>query len=519
MKFMRLHKFCELCSKPITIVNKLQFDNGELIKEYKCGHLFLSPQLTQRRFEFGELDLLSVNKSKTAYEYQKEGVEFLMQGSGLLADQMGLGKTIQVLLAIKNKQDKTLFIVRSSTLWQWLNEFKEWVDPTPLGIFMIRSSKDFVPPGFATYLISMDTFGRGNPHLKSLGIKTIVVDECQSFKDQAAKRSRALIEFVEENNIERKIFLSGTPIKNRADEYFTTLNLLDPEEFSSIEKFRRKWLIQDNKGRWSNINPYVEDDFREHISQYVLRRETKDVMKDLPPFRRTFETICIEDENLKSAYNKEAEKLQNIVDAKSKINFFDVQDSLMTLRRITGMAKVDFAVEYIETFLNTLDHDELNPDEKIAIGIHHKAVRDMLFYKLSELGLNPLKLSGEDNSDDKERIKKEFQKPENRILIINMLAGGVGMDGLQCCSNILCLERQWNSADEEQFEGRFHRNGQKNPVLAEYMIAKNTVDDYFCALVERKREIFGQVVSNSYNLASNENMLEELVERTAMSRL
>lgn len=537
---MRLSKPCPFCGKKFDLLCKEILSNGETLKFYRCGHFFID---NQAKLAFEPLELNSLNGQKNRYDYQAEGVEFILENNctGLIADQMGLGKTVQALLAIRNaKHFPVLIVVRGATLWQWMQEYKEWTDSTPLGIFMIRSSKDFIPPGFKAYVISMDTFSRMvevesklttsksyydykaqdeitgikvQKHLAALNIKTIIVDECQSFKDQSAKRSKALVAFVKDQNVEHKIFLSGTPIKNRADEYFTTLNLLDPESFASIERFRREWLVQDGKGKWSRVNPYREEQFREKISDYVIRREVKDVMKDLPPFRRTFETIHIEDEKWKDIYNRELTELAAKDASKANLTWMDVQDNLMRLRRICGMAKVDFAVDYVDIFLETTEN------EKIAIGIHHEAVRDALFVKLSERGFNPLKLSGEDNSDKKEAIKQEFKKDGRRVLIINMLAGGVGMDGLQVCNNILCLERQWNSVDEEQFEARFHRNGQTRPVIAEYMIAKDTIDDYFSALVEEKREIFGRTVGNDWNLASDSNMIADLVGRTIAKKL
>ena len=184
----------------------------------------------------------------------------------------------------------------------------------------------------------------------------------------------------------------------------------------------------------------------------------------------------------------------------------------MTLRRITGMAKVSFATEYVDVFLDTTE------GEKIAIGVHHEAVRDNLYYAFKERGFNPLKLSGEDTAERKEWVRKEFcERPERRVLIVNILAGGVGLN-LQACNNVLVLERQWNAADEEQFEGRFNRQGQKLPVLAEYMLAEGTIDEYFSAMVEKKRMICGETL-DGWDFTSDKNALRDLVEQTVAKKL
>jgi SNF2 family DNA or RNA helicase len=457
----------------------------------------------------------SLSNKFHAYEFQVEGVQFIRQTGYrcLIGDKMGLGKTVQALLAIFNdlseQSDKLpcMYIVRSSTVWQWLSMHKEWASSNPLGIFMIRGSKNFIPSGFSAYVISMDTLGRLvefetdrwgetipgseklNKWLAKLGIKTVVVDECHSFKNVDAKRSKALECFLRLAEVKYEIYLSGTAIKNRADEYYFTLHRLFPQEFRTIEGFRHQWCEKDEKGKFSRIKPYRLEEFRALISSRVLRREKG---KDLPPFRRVTTVVSIENPKFKAQYNKALDELQALADSKDKLTKFDIQDNLMVLRRIVGNAKVDDAVEYVDEFL-----DE-NEEEKICIGVHHHSVRDTLYAKLMARGHTPLKLSGEDSADHKNYIVNQFKRKKNRILIISIVAGGTGIDGLQCCSNILILERQWNSADEEQFEFRFNRDGQINPVLADYMLAKGTVDDYFTKNVERTRQVFHETVENNW---------------------
>jgi len=538
IRTMRLLQHCTLCNKPLEILSESLLNETERLVSYKCGHTFILPiekistEVTLRK---------SIKEDKEAYPFQVEGIQFAAASNFncLIADPMGLGKTIQALLAYRNNVEKlgpALIVVKSATIWQWLGEYKEWCDPTPLGIFMIQGSKGIIPPGFKTYIISMDTFSRLvkplsdftkktkgpenwnglakfkiEPQLDSLNIRTIIVDESHSFKNPESARSAALVAYVDQKKIQHKIFLSGTPIKNRADEYFVPLNLLDPEHFPSLKRFRNNFLLQNPvTGKFDRVAPWAKETFDTLLSKYVIRREKNEVLS-LPPFRRTFETIYIDDENMKIAYNKELEKLRETTDSKAEVSFLDISEHLMTLRRITGMAKVSFALNYVDTFLDTVE------DEKIAIGVHHQAVRDSIYYGLEQRGFLPLKLSGEDSAERKNQILKEFEKPGRRILVVNMLAGGVGLN-IQCCNNALILERQWNAADEEQFEGRFHRNGQTRPVLAEYMIAKDTVDDYFSQMVEHKRKVCGETL-DGWSFTQDSNAIKELVQQTLGSRL
>lgn len=474
----------------------------------------------------------NINGRKIAYDFQKEGIDFIFKTgfNCLIGDKMGLGKTIQALMAIANDyEDKTptLYVVKGSTVWQWLLQHKDWADASIHGIFMIKGSKSFIPEGFKSYVVSMDTFSRLvkaeydnygglreyeiNSWLKAIRIKTVVIDECHSFKNMDSKRSQALAGFIEREEIQFRIFLSGTAIKNRADEYFFTLHHLFPQTFRTLEQYRREWCEKDQKGKYTRIKEWRLDEFRTLISSRVLRREKG---KDLPPFRRTMKVVSIEDAKIKNAYNAALDELQRKVDNKGgKLSFRDIQDNLMVLRQIVGKAKINDAIDYVDEFLDSIE------DEKICIAIHHKDVRDILYAKMMARGINVLKLSGEDNNDSKNYIIKRFRERENRVLIISSIAGGTGIDGLQVCNNILVLERQWNSADEEQFEFRFNRDGQLNPVHCNYMICKGTVDDYFTANVERTRTVFGETIGNNWNFEESPSDVWEVVNETLRNRL
>jgi SNF2 family DNA or RNA helicase len=104
-------------------------------------------------------------------------------------------------------------------------------------------------------------------------------------------------------------------------------------------------------------------------------------------------------------------------------------------------------------------------------------------------------------------------------MIANILAGGVGLN-LQHISNAMVLERQWSAADERQFEDRFHRNGQQNKVVVDYVIAKGTIDEFFADLVRKKRAICAETIGDdSWDLAGDASMLKDLSEQVLNSRL
>jgi len=107
---------------------------------------------------------------------------------------------------------------------------------------------------------------------------------------------------------------------------------------------------------------------------------------------------------------------------------------------------------------------------------------------------------------------KEFKDDNSRrLMIASTLAAGEGLN-LQFCSDAIILERQWNPANEEQVEGRFHRFGQLNSVTITYMLASGTIDEYFTELVEIKRSIVAATMDKREIAWEQQSLMKELAE-------
>lgn len=533
---MAIRSKCPICSKILELENSWPMDDSSQLDFYRCGHFFIANHSIVKLPEFATTALKG---SFEAFPYQVEGVQFIRESgfNCLIGDQMGLGKTIQAVLAVRSEPVEkmpALVLVRKATLWQWVREIQTWGsdDPT-FATFAVLNGKGFIPKGFKFYVVSMDTFSRDWKRFTQLGIKTLIIDECHSFKNPESNRSQSLVDFIKfyrmqssdvkytgqgswtasgignDTNALGTIFLSGTPIKNRADEFFIPLNLMRPDIFPSLDRFRRQWLTQSANGKWERISPYAIDRFREKIAPFVLRRERLEVLTDLPSFQRNFIPIEMADTAMNKAYNIELENLRKKADSlgKDELTWTDVSDHLMTLRKIVGCAKTEWCKEFVEDFLDS------TTNEKLAIGIHHHVVRDTLRSDLRNF--HPVELLSGATAD---RAIEEWNKEHRQICIISELAGGTGLN-LQFCNNVLILERQWNAADEEQFEDRFNRIGQKLPVTATYPVAKGTIDEYFHNMVANKRAIFGETVGNNWSFTSDNSSVTELVNWAVHNRL
>lgn len=464
----------------------------------------------------------SVDKSMHAYPFQVEGVHFAEKANlrCLIADAMGLGKTVQSLVTYKRNIEAMtplLIVIKGSTQFQWGRMFASWVTDDPFALMPILGRSNFIP-GFKVYTISMDLLSRKGilDLLAKLNIKAVIIDEVQNFKDTQSARTGAMVKFLQDNNIEYLLALSGTPIKNKVGEYFPILNWLDPVTFTNRRSFNASWLIPNDKGYYTRLNPLRAERFKELTSQYIIRREKHEVLTNLPALTRDYQLIEIEDEVAKDSYNQELELFDNFLHTASRVTSNDILGWLAKLRAITGRAKLPNAVQWTDDFLESTD-------ESLCIGIHHKSVRDALKYAMSVRNITCASLSGEDDVWTKDRVARDFNAGKNRVLVLNAIAGGVGLN-LQSCANALLLERLWNPADEEQFISRFHRDGQRKAVTITYMIAKGTLDEWFHEMVYKKSQISteaGIAIApfNDNEGTSDINFLKEFSEFVVSNKL
>jgi SNF2 family DNA or RNA helicase len=177
------------------------------------------------------------------------------------------------------------------------------------------------------------------------------------------------------------------------------------------------------------------------------------------------------------------------------------------MRKITGISKVEACVDLVTEFL-------ISCDRKIVVFVHHQNAAAMLKANLDSWlkdgGFKPcLDLNSSLSADDRQNLVVKFRDEDYRVLIASTLASGEGLN-LQFCSDAIMLERQWNPANEEQAEGRFHRFGQVNPVSVIYMIESETIDEYFTELVEQKRAIVSSTLDNKELQWDSNSLMQEL---------
>lgn len=539
---------CATCGKVADVVNEHSIGERRVLS-LKCGHLIVQDKLTKQDAS----QVISMD-GKTLYPFQVKSVEFLENASGraLLAHEMGLGKTVcvQALLAMHPELNPTLYIVKSSLKVQWSHEIMRWQGENAFAQIIETSRSPFFP-NLTAYIISFDLIPRFSKcqlcnhdahnagacvhrrkgalncnckvdssdrpnflkkEIERLGIKTVIIDECQQIKNTDADRTMEIRRLCKD--VDNVICLSGTPIKNNAAEYFSVLNILKPEMFSNKARFV-SWDCDSyyNGYSWKSGGLRDPEGFKRKTESFILRYERAEVLPDLPMITRNF-LFSELGEAVEKAYIETFKQFRDEYNSSSNGSKFEEASNMLAylsrMRHLTGLSKIDPCIDHVMEFLGSTER-------KITIFVHHKDVGEVLRLKLTKLldELNipaPLVLVSELNSDQRARVVHDFMEGDARVLIASTLASGEGLN-LQNCSDCIMLERQWNPANEEQAEGRFIRIGQKaNKVTGTYLVAIGTVDEFFSELVERKREIVKKTLGGEAVEWDQSSLMKELSE-------
>lgn len=444
----------------------------------------------------GTLDIPYPDNGKTPMPFQFGGVEFCVgRRNSIVADEPGLGKTIQALL-LANVIDarRVLVLCPASIRTNWRREIYEWSSLRNPRVGIITTGKGGVSP-FDQYTVCSYDLAR-NPGiytaLMAIEWDLIIADEGHYLKTSTAQRTRALFGGGEEGTTfyegglaqraERIVSLTGTPLPNRPREAYTLARGLNWEaiDYASYEAFLYRFNPSlklhtghtlEEKGRLGELNARLR-------CNLMVRRHKKDVLPQLPDKR--YEMTYIEPDG----------RISEVLAREALIDF-DPEDiftegftldgtPISTLRREMGEAMVPRIVEYMRYLFDIVEAP------KLILFAHHTDVLLTLEEKLSRY--NPVVHRGGMKDTAKDESLDTFVHGESRLFIAQ-LDTMEGVDGLQhVCEDVVFGEPAWTPGRNEQCVDRVHRIGQHDNVRAHFLLVEGSFNEKVVNTVLDKAE-------------------------------
>lgn len=513
-----------LAKDDLNILEKIKNKNFE---SREVLDLKLKSEEAAKQSEITELISYPLIKKNLAFNlpHQQEGALRILRdldGRALLADEVGLGKTITAGMVLKECivrgfVRKALILTPPSLVNQWKEELKtkfnldfkevnkenEW-ESTELAIASIDRVKNF------------NTKTNNFKHTKAHEIywDIIIIDEAHRLKDKKTFRWR----FVDKLQKKRLLLLTATPFQNDLIELYNLLSLLRRGHLGTISEFRSNFLINGNKRQ--PLNP---QELKRKLSEVMVRRrrdEAKGIryMKRIPRIqsvdlswneKRAYEEVVdllfmhyldfngIPINTVLAAYSilpkitsssvSSIEFLENLI-KNPKYHTSTVEEAQKILnhfKSITEDSKLEKLIELI-TEIN-----QRNRGSKILLYTKHPATLKYISDTLKKQKFSITEFKGGLTSDEKNNRIKEFK--EKTQIMISTETGSEGLN-LQFCSNIINYDLPWNPMAVEQRIGRLDRIGQKKNIFVYNLATKGTMEEHVVDLIINKMCCIGLIM-------------------------
>ncbi|KAH1072832.1 hypothetical protein J1N35_025160 [Gossypium stocksii] len=474
--------------------------------------------------EQGELvPLLTGGKLKS---YQLKGVKWLISLwqnglNGILADQMGLGKTIQTIAFLGHLKGNGmdgpyLIIAPLSTLSNWMNEIARFT-PSINAIIYHGTQKErdeirrkhmpkVIGPSFPIVVTSYEmAMSDAKKFLRHYEWKYVVVDEGHRLKNFQCK----LVKELKHLRAGNKLLLTGTPLQNNLAELWSLLNFILPDIFQSHEEFE-SWFDFSGKSNGEVSKEEMEEKRRAQVvaklhailRPFLLRRMKSDVEQMLPrkkeiilyasltEYQRNFQDHLL-NKTLESYLQDRGEsgrgmkgKLNNLmIQLRKNCNHPDLLEAAFDgsyfYPPVEQIVEQCGKFQLLERLLTRL----FERKHKVLIFSQWTKVLDIMDYYFSEKGFNVCRIDGSVKLEERRRQIQEFNdvNSDYRIFILSTRAGGLGIN-LTAADTCILYDSDWNPQMDLQAMDRCHRIGQTKPVHVYRLATAQSVE---CRILKR----------------------------------
>jgi len=446
------------------------------------------------RKELNKSYVNSINWEKVNHrppkEFQKVGIKYLLLNSRcILADDMGIGKTIQSVLASLFLPDEyKILIITTNTLKY---NFKVEIEYYDDRISVIKDVKKWEVKKFT--IIHYSQVGKLHDKIIEEGFDVVICDEAHFVKNPQSQRSQTVVRLFEKMKKEIKYvwLLTGTPITNRPIEYFNLLRIIKHPLAKNYFEFIHKYCnaYQDMWGHWVTDGASNTEDLYDKTKGSILRRKKKDVLDELPSKERI--PIFFEMKNRKGY-----EKCVSEYEKKKQEEFDDEFKDLPFAYKVPSIAEMMIkrlfcAREKIHdgTLINIIK-DDIEDDNKIVVFTNFTSVLDEIKNKFKDICLI---IDGRTKVEDRIPLCVKFNTDDKiKIVGVNIAVGAEGLN-LQSANLAIINDMHLVPGKMIQVEDRLHRMGQLKDVVIKYPIYNDSVEVDLYEMITRKMRIVSEV--------------------------
>jgi SNF2 family DNA or RNA helicase len=517
------------------IINQ-NFEEDNSIFEKNTDFKFDSSDFLELKKEAGKMktdnevnDLITYNqvKKNLTYElpHQKDGAIRLLKelnATALLADEVGLGKTITTGMVLKEGIvrgfiKKCVILAPPSLVTQWQEELKEKFE---LDFKILESTEEWNKNNFLiasidrVKIFNKDTQKFRHSEAHKISWDLVIVDEAHKLKERNTVRWK----FVDRLQKKRFLLLTATPFQNDLLELYNLIHLLKKGHMGTIKEFRRKFLHKGNKRH--PLNPL---ELKKKLDEVMVRRRRDETTIDYkeripkiiqveqtPHEKMIYEnTVRLLKENYFRTDGNEINGRLAIFSILPKVT----SSSKSAIETLTKMAEnekyhqitKEFAQGILEDYKELKEDSKIEKllevieeiqarsnDEKTLIYTRHPTTLKYIVEKLQPYNLRIIEFQGGLSREEKAERINAFKNGEADILI----STDTGAEGLnfQFCRNLINYDLPWNPMSVEQRIGRLDRIGQQREMYIYSFATKDTMEEHVVDLIINKMCCVGLVI-------------------------
>jgi SNF2 family DNA or RNA helicase len=475
----------------------------------------------------------------TLRPYQRRGVSWLIYLesvglNGCLADDMGMGKSAQVIARLVYEREQlgqpakastkrkstvpptiapTLLIAPTSVVGNWGKEIEKFAPHLRFllhhGADRLRDPKEFrqMVESCDVVITSYTLVRMDEAMLSAQTWQRIVIDEAQNIKNPKAAQTKAILKLPAAS----RLALTGTPVENRLLDLWSIFNFLNPGYLGKEAQFRKSYELpiqrDQDRRRSATLKKLVEP--------FILRRVKTDpaIIQDLPDKveQKCYCNLTKEQAALYEVVVKEVSQTIDTMEGIARKGM--ILATLLKLKQICNhpaqflQDNSDFTGERshkLERLLEMIE-EVMAEGESLLIFTQFTEIGDALAKCFRQRRYNTYYLHGGTVRKKREAMITEFQDPETdpSIFVLSLKAGGVGIT-LTKANHVFHFDRWWNPAVEDQATDRAFRIGQTKNVFVHKFIALGTLEERIDQMIEDKKKLAGAIVG------SDESWLSQL---------
>ena len=464
--------------------------------------------------------------------HQARFVESVREGhrSFLLADEPGLGKTAQALLAADIASAYPLLVVVPNVVKvNWAREVEKWTPQR--SVTVVHGDGDDIDAFADIVVVNYEVLDRHVAWLSSRGFRGMIVDEAHFIKNKDSQRSKH-VQSLSKSIRQRSpnpllVALTGTPLINQIEDFrmiWQFLGWIDEKKPlpALMEALEETELTPVDPGFFAAARRAV-------VGMGIVRRKKVDVAADIPARRIADIPVELDGEAGRSIREAERalvarllERFRRLRSTRPDSSDADLirlvaaaefeeskqggasGDNVFTMVRKIGQAKATPAADYTVNLARNVG--------KVVFFAKHIDVMDAAEAHFAKAGLRTISIRGDQTAKARQAEIDAFQNdPDVAVAVCSLTAAGVGVN-LQAASNVVLAELSWTNAEQTQAIDRVHRIGQELPVTAWRIIAAQTIDGRIAELIDSKAGLAARALDGeNVELSEGSVQVEALV--------